>query len=771
MVQGERGQVASSSPTTELIPASFSVDTHLFRELGELLVGRDSTALIELIKNAYDADATETLVYAEGLDDLERGSIVIEDNGLGMTRQEFQDGFLRVASRLKVEGGRRSADFHRRYTGAKGIGRLAAHKLATRLEIRSEATRESTESEAIEATIDWDAVESVETFDQILSSGAVAVRAVPASGKRGTWIRLHPLRRRWSTAERARFLGEVQSFEPPAVLTEPLPASVVEGPVLFERPVVRETTPADPGINLRLEGEFAGGDDYWQALATQASWVIEIDASAGVPDIHYAIVPTTIARRSMPGAERREFRIPYEDPATGPFFQARILVREGAPAGAKYLRTWAQQAAGIRVFMEGFRVLPYGERNNDWLSIDADYTRRQRGLPWLDAALESGQPADPDAGLLVLRNSSYFGAVFLTETRASSLRMLVNREGFVPEAGYESLVHMVRTGIDLTTRVRAAARRETCRAQWRQRRERPAVEAPAQALQLAVTRVTELAHEARTAAESGDWPAASNRIEALVKGLSSVSQATTEFIAEGSMIRVLASVGTQMAAFVHEIRSLLATAEAVDKGMARIRDDPAMRPDARSQFAQLHQVVGDLRRSLERQASYLADVVTPDARRRRSRQPLADRFETARRLVERSAKTQSITIENDIPDDLMSPPMFPAELTTIFSNLLTNAVKAAGQDGRIRATGEIAPDRWTVVRIENTGVQVDLAQGERWFRPFESTTTSVDPVLGQGMGLGLPITRALTEEYGGTIRFVEASDGFTTSLELRLPAG
>ena len=36
---------------------TFAVDTHLFRELGELLVGRDSTALIELIKNAYDADA------------------------------------------------------------------------------------------------------------------------------------------------------------------------------------------------------------------------------------------------------------------------------------------------------------------------------------------------------------------------------------------------------------------------------------------------------------------------------------------------------------------------------------------------------------------------------------------------------------------------------------------------------------------------------------------------------------------------------------------
>ena len=44
---------------------TFTVDTHVFRELGELLVGRDSTALIELIKNSYDADATEVVVYGE----------------------------------------------------------------------------------------------------------------------------------------------------------------------------------------------------------------------------------------------------------------------------------------------------------------------------------------------------------------------------------------------------------------------------------------------------------------------------------------------------------------------------------------------------------------------------------------------------------------------------------------------------------------------------------------------------------------------------------
>src|SRR5215213_2359663 len=105
---------------------AFTVDTHLFRELGALLVGRDSTALIELVKNAYDADAERVIVSGEGIGEHGRGVIVVDDDGNGMTEDEFESGFLRVASRTKEIGERRSPEFQRRYTGAKGIGRLVA---------------------------------------------------------------------------------------------------------------------------------------------------------------------------------------------------------------------------------------------------------------------------------------------------------------------------------------------------------------------------------------------------------------------------------------------------------------------------------------------------------------------------------------------------------------------------------------------------------------------------------------------------------------------
>jgi signal transduction histidine kinase len=71
--------------------------------------------------------------------------------------------------------------------------------------------------------------------------------------------------------------------------------------------------------------------------------------------------------------------------------------------------------------------------------------------------------------------------------------------------------------------------------------------------------------------------------------------------------------------------------------------------------------------------------------------------------------------------------------------------------------------------VENTGTAVDLEDAERWFRPFESTTLETDPVLGQGMGMGLPITRNMLEEYGASIQFVSPSRGFATAIEIVLP--
>jgi hypothetical protein len=188
----------------------FTVDTHLFRELGQLLVGRDSTALVELIKNSYDADANKVTVDGQNLSNGRSGQITITDDGVGMGLEAFNQGFLRIASRIKDDGERKSVRYKRRYTGAKGIGRLAAHKLARFIHIYSIPDEEVMDEDVrpVDASIDWDLVEEKLTLDELPGSGAITVKTETRQPNTtsGTIIELQRLRRKWTPTERARFL-------------------------------------------------------------------------------------------------------------------------------------------------------------------------------------------------------------------------------------------------------------------------------------------------------------------------------------------------------------------------------------------------------------------------------------------------------------------------------------------------------------------------------------------------------------------------------------
>jgi signal transduction histidine kinase len=759
--------------------AKFTVDTHLFRELGELLVGRDSTALVELIKNAYDADATSVVIYGEALDDTDRGFIQVSDDGIGMTQQSFQEGFLRVASRAKDTGPRISRRYRRHFTGSKGIGRLAAHKLARFMAVQSIPWEldESQARYAVDASIDWDIVESHRTLDDLDGTEAIRVNISPlaASTNSGTVILLRRLRRRWTPSELGRFLVEAQTFTPSPVLIR-LPPGVTQSPSLFEEPLIRDAAREDPGFSIQLEGAFSAGEDYWQNIAQSADWVIEIDALDRSGTVDYQVTPTRRTKQENPVAEPRRFSVARSEENHAPFFQARILVRQG-PADSRISR-WAERASGVRVFMEGFRVLPYGEPTNDWLGLDADYRRRSSSLASLrDLRLEESLPKKGRWALSILGNNSYFGAVFLTQANASSLRTLVNREGFVPEKVFDTLTDLVRKGIDLSTRVRASARyvKAGFAAAGQLTKETGSVAMSSSGTDLhprledVLARARTLAGEAQQLVASGNIAAAAARVADAVQQVEVVSDIGQKRMSEHAMLSVLASVGMQLAAFIHEINALVGMAEAVEASIARIREGPALPLPARNELSRLHGDMSTLRRSLERQASYLLDIVTPDARRRRVRQSLSERFDAGARLVRHLAERRQIAIINEIPSDLKSPPMFPAELTAVFANLLTNAVKAAGTGGRIHAMAARNSDGTVTVIIENTGVEVELTLAERWFRPFESTTTEVDPVLGQGMGLGLPITRDLLAEYGAAIKFVNPQSGYSTAIQIVFP--
>jgi HSP90 family molecular chaperone len=105
----------------------FSTDAAIIDKLGRELVSRQETAVAELIKNGYDADATQVELIFKNAEE-PGGTLVVEDDGHGMTRQQVIDGFMRLSSRDKVREPV-SPKYERQRVGEKGIGRFATQRL------------------------------------------------------------------------------------------------------------------------------------------------------------------------------------------------------------------------------------------------------------------------------------------------------------------------------------------------------------------------------------------------------------------------------------------------------------------------------------------------------------------------------------------------------------------------------------------------------------------------------------------------------------------
>lgn len=104
-------------------------DLRIIFELGEQLISKDEVALAELVKNSYDADAEEVKVK------ISSKNIIVSDNGAGMNIQDIQGGWLRIGTGTKRT--RPLTPKGRRVLGEKGIGRLAAFKLGSRIELET----------------------------------------------------------------------------------------------------------------------------------------------------------------------------------------------------------------------------------------------------------------------------------------------------------------------------------------------------------------------------------------------------------------------------------------------------------------------------------------------------------------------------------------------------------------------------------------------------------------------------------------------------------
>ena len=103
------------------------------------------------MKNSYDADAKEVKVRFINAN-VEGGKLLISDDGVGMTKKQLKDGFMKISSTDKIHSPK-SEKFGRTKAGRKGIGRFATQRLGNQLVI---ITQTLEAPKALKLTINWD---------------------------------------------------------------------------------------------------------------------------------------------------------------------------------------------------------------------------------------------------------------------------------------------------------------------------------------------------------------------------------------------------------------------------------------------------------------------------------------------------------------------------------------------------------------------------------------------------------------------------------------
>ena len=718
----------------ETISLPFDVDAALLVELGERLVALRSVAMAELIKNAYDADATQVIVSFEHVTG-SSGSIVILDDGSGMTLDAMKRGWMRIATDdAKVN--ERSTRFGRVRTGAKGVGRFACGRLASHLSLES-ISKVSGSLERVTAEFDWRDFRPGLDLSDVTTS---VTRELVAGQPIGTTLHLRHLTDTWTE----RDLAELQSELSDLINVDEVGARVR-----------RDGYEADPGFEAqiiapefpRFEGTI--GDPFMEA-----AWGVLSGSVTNRGELRYELkIPESQSLLLHEPGDRL-----FPDLA-GVTFTIRMMVYKGGRfRGTGYnlaeARALGRARGGVRIYLDGFQVFSYGSPGDDWLDLDKDRARRLSVLD--DPLLEELATGLDRPTLLLPGNMQLFGAVSLSRDRNPGLMVSISRERLVQNNTYNQLKQFVRGGIDWMTVCYARERERTRASREADTEERPTSAEAVRSVRETVESETAIPEDIRQIV-----------VTSLDEAESLLVQEAEAHVSELSMLRVLGSAGTTVMVFDHTLRAMAGQLDGIVASLESTVDH--VPPEHLEEF---RQTLDDLRSwssMATGQGSLVGLLLDPGGRTRRRSLAVRPLVESLSRGFSGYLNRFGISLENSVPPAVRTPPLHEAEVYAVLLNLVTNSFKAVRErtERRVRVSATTTPGRFTL-EVSDTGTGITPEIREDVFQPFV-TTSQPDPVLGVGTGLGLKIVRDLARAWGGNAEFLDATEPWQTTIELSVP--
>ncbi len=386
----------------------FKPRARLILQLGEQLIRNESIALLELIKNAYDADASTVRVMMKNLDIPEKGVIIVEDDGCGMTEEIIKNIWMEPGSDYKenlFKKGIRTPIFGRLPLGEKGIGRFAAHKLG---ELITMITKAENNPEII-IKINWGVFEKHKYLEDVfvrLTSRNPQV----FKNKTGTRIEIRKLRKPWTRGMLREVYRSILAFTSP-----------FDTPESFQ--VIFETDHQDwikDLLTMEDVKDFAlfrfrcvlSGNSIENFRYEFTPWPSMKKVTGRVVDE----TDEYMSKKLFLFYDKEKTEINLDKYNIGSvIFEGFIfdldskILSLGVP-DKKTLREYLKINGGVRVYREGIRVYDYGESGNDWLDL---------GIRRVNEPTKR------------ISNNIIVAAVHLTREKSTDLIEKTNREGFI----------------------------------------------------------------------------------------------------------------------------------------------------------------------------------------------------------------------------------------------------------------------------------------------------------------------------------------------------
>lgn len=714
----------------------FQSEARLLEELGERLVASSDIAIVELIKNSYDADASLCEV---SLDNNQK-YLNIKDTGHGINEAEFLGKWMRIATGSKQEE-KLSRKYKRKMTGAKGIGRFAARFLGDRLKLESVAyDKERNAKTLLMAEFNWLDFSKSADINNIKITYKLFSR--PDDAETGTVLKiedLHPVQdwdsfRKKINTEVLKIITPLQGFDPKR----------------FKRK--KEGNLQDPGFTVNFTDEIDKENivkgnlaekvlkNYWARL------VIDLEKN----DLNYNIYIQDKEKPIFSHTQEYNSSINNGLVADIRFFPRRAGIFSKKEIDGKKAWEWINKNCGVAVVDHGFRIKPYGFGDDDWLKISQDTARSERD--WRSDIMKNNKKfkMEPEVYSAPSRNPmlnlpsfhQLVGAVFVESGtgKNSDLIPSMDRQGYLENEAFNDLFQIVRTGIEMLALADKNEQEKIL-----EEEARLATEEARKDIKTAIKQIARLPSLTDT-----DRNRLIKEFSYLAKNIEEKDEYDKK-AREG--LETISLLGVVAAFMTHESKRILSNLEKVIK---KLKELSVKHKEISKPLVEIQQSYEEFLGYLDYTSTYVKSV------------NLAERFAfkalpQIERIINKFGKVvkePKIEIIKDIDGGLETPPLPVAIYSGVILNLYTNAVKAVISGTKNNKEPRILFKAWNekgkhIIEVSDNGIGVPPSLKERIWDPLFTTTSNLNNPFGSGMGLGLSLVKKVVNSIGGTVGLVE----------------